>query len=134
MGKSLNFTTDTMGKLKSAVGGTMSELELMKQTNNAMMLGIIESDDQMAELAETAQILAEAVGQDAEYGLESLTTGMGRQSKLMLDNLGIIIEILENKVKSGNVYKSYMIHWFKTGFQSTHGMGQLILINEHFPN
>ena len=50
------------------------------------------------------------------------------------NNLGIIIEILENKIKSGNVYKSYMIHWFKTGFQSTHGMGQLILINEHFPN
>ncbi len=50
------------------------------------------------------------------------------------NNLGIIIEIHENKVKSGNVYKSYMIHWFKTGFQSTHGMAQLTLINEHFPN
>ena len=50
------------------------------------------------------------------------------------DNLGIIIEILENKVKSGNVYKSYMIHWFKTGFKSTHGTAQLILINEHFTN
>jgi hypothetical protein len=33
------------------------------------------------------------------------------------DNLGIIVDILENKIKSGNVYKSYMIHWFKTGFQ-----------------
>ena len=50
------------------------------------------------------------------------------------DNLGIIVDILENKIKSGNVYKSYMIHWFKTGFKSTHGMAQLILINQHFPN
>ena len=50
------------------------------------------------------------------------------------DNLGIVIDILENKIKSGNIYKSYKIHWFKTGFQSTHGMTQLVLINKHFPN
>jgi len=50
------------------------------------------------------------------------------------DNLGIVIDILENKIKSGNVYKSYMIHWLRTGFQSTHGMTQLVLINKHFPN
>jgi len=50
------------------------------------------------------------------------------------DNLGIIIKILDNKLKSGNVYKSYMIHWFKTGFKSTHGIGQLVLINKHFPS
>ena len=50
------------------------------------------------------------------------------------DNLGIIIKILDNKLKSGNVYKSYMIHWFKTGFKSTHGDGQLVLLNKHFPS
>ncbi len=50
------------------------------------------------------------------------------------DNLGIVIDILENKIKSGNVYKSYMIHWLRTGFQSTHGVAQLMLINKHFPN
>ena len=48
------------------------------------------------------------------------------------NNLGIIVEILENKLKSGTIYKSYMVHWFKTGFKSTHGMAQLMLINEHF--
>ena len=47
-------------------------------------------------------------------------------------NLGIVVEILENKIKSGNVYKSYMVHWLQTGFKSTHGIAQLTLINEHF--
>ena len=50
------------------------------------------------------------------------------------DNLGIVIDILENKIKSGNVYKSYMIHWLKTGFKSTHGLDQLMLLNKHFAN
>jgi len=48
------------------------------------------------------------------------------------NNLGIVIEILENKLKSGTVYKSYMVHWLQTGFKSTHGITQLTLINEHF--
>jgi uncharacterized protein (UPF0218 family) len=50
------------------------------------------------------------------------------------NNLGIIVEILDNKLKSGNVYKSYMIHWLKTGFKSTHGIAQLVLLNKHFPS
>mgnify|MGYP003124606665 CR=1 FL=1 len=50
------------------------------------------------------------------------------------NNLGIVVQIIENKLKSGSVYKNYMIHWLKTGFKSTHGMGQLILLNKHFPN
>ena len=86
------FSDKSLGKYKKAIGGTMSELELMKQANNAMLLGVVKSDDEFAELAQVAQVLAEAVGQDAAYGIESLTTGMGRQSKLMLDNLGIMVD------------------------------------------
>jgi len=41
---------------------------------------------------DAAQRLAQAVGQDAVFGIESLTTGIGRQSRLMLDNLGIIVD------------------------------------------
>ena len=50
------------------------------------------------------------------------------------NNLGIIIEIIENTFKSGSIYKSYMIHWLKTGFKSTHGLDQLMLLNKHFAN
>ena len=64
----------------------------MIQANNAMLLGIVENDDAFADLIDNAQRLAKAVGQDALFGIESLTTGIGRQSKLMLDNLGIVLD------------------------------------------
>ena len=65
----------------------------MTQANNAMLLGISNSEDQMAELFDVGQRLAQGLGQDTAYGIESLVTGLGRQSKLMLDNLGIMLDV-----------------------------------------
>ena len=42
---------------------------------------------------DVAQRLGAALGKDTLFGVESLVTGMGRQSKLMLDNLGIMVDI-----------------------------------------
>ena len=47
----------------------------------------------MAEMFDVAQRLASALGKDTAFGVESLTTGLGRQSKLMLDNLGIMLDV-----------------------------------------
>ena len=92
MGKAIGFTDQSLGKLSQAVDGTVNSVDLMTQANNAMLLGIADSDEQMAQLFDTAQRLAKAVGEDAKFGIDSLVTGMGRQSKLMLDNLGIIVD------------------------------------------
>ena len=92
LGKGVGFSHGTLGKFREATNGTVSDIELMKQANNAMLLGIVESDDQFASLIDNAQRLAKAVGKDAAFGIESLTTGIGRQSKLMLDNLGIMVD------------------------------------------
>ena len=91
LGKGVGFSGRSLNKFRKATNGTVSDIDLMKQANNAMLLGIVESDDQFSELIDNAQRLAKAVGQDAAFGIESLTTGIGRQSKLMLDNLGIVI-------------------------------------------
>ena len=92
LGKSIGTNDKSLDKLRGALNGTMTDTELMEQANNAMLLGIVDSDDQMAELFDNAQRLAQALGRDARYGVESLTTGIGRQSRLMLDNLGIIVK------------------------------------------
>ena len=98
--KSAGFSTKTFDKLQKATDGTMSSFDLMQQANNAMLLGIFDSEDAMAKMFDTAQRLAKALGKDAAFGVESLITGMGRQSKLMLDNLGIM-------VKAEDAYKRY---------------------------
>ena len=99
MGRALDFNTHSLEKLRDATNNTMGEFDLLQQANNALLLGVVKTDDEMAELFDTAQRLARALGRDTLYGIESLVTGMGRQSRLMLDNIGIM-------VKSEDAYKA----------------------------
>ena len=89
-------------KLQEATNNTMSEMELFKQANNAMVLGVSKNSDEMAELFDIAQRLGRALGRDTTSSVESLVTGIGRQSRLMLDNIGII-------VKAEEAYKRYAL-------------------------
>jgi len=92
LAKASGFSSQSLGKLQKATDGTMSSMQLMTQANNAMLLGIVDSEDQMAELFDISQRLASSLGKDTTFGIESMVTGLGRQSKLMLDNLGIMVD------------------------------------------
>jgi hypothetical protein len=87
-------------KLKEATNGTLSEFDLFQQANNAMILGVTKNSDEMAQMFDMAQRLGNALGKDTKLSVESLITGIGRQSRLMLDNIGII-------VKSEQAYEAY---------------------------
>lgn len=78
-------------KLRRATLGLVTDMELMRQTNNAMLLGIIKSEDDMEKLARVATKLGRSLGLDVTSALTSLITGLGRQSRLMLDNIGIVV-------------------------------------------
>ena len=78
----------------------MSEFDLFQQANNAMVLGVTKNSDEMAHMFDVAQRLGAALGKDTRHSVESLITGIGRQSRLMLDNIGII-------VKSDEAYEKY---------------------------
>ena len=95
LSKSIGGSSDTLNKLQRATNNTISSIDLMTQANKAMILGIFDNNDQMAEMFDVAQRLGAALGKDTLFGVESLVTGMGRQSKLMLDNLGIMVDIEE---------------------------------------
>ena len=92
LAKQSGFSSVALTKLQKATDGTIDSLQLMKQANNAMLLGIADSEDQMAEMFDVAQRLGSALGQDTAFAVDSLVTGLGRQSKLMLDNLGIMVD------------------------------------------
>ena len=83
--------TVAMDKLQQATNGTMSEFDLFQQANNALILGVSRSSDEMAEMFDIAQRLGRALGRDTASSVESLITGIGRQSRLMLDNIGIMV-------------------------------------------
>ena len=93
LSKQAGFSSNAFKKFDNALDGTVSKLDVMKQANNAMLLGIVDSEEQMSEMFDIAQRLAKGLGQDATFGIESMITGLGRQSKLMLDNLGIMVDV-----------------------------------------
>jgi len=78
-------------KLREATNNTVSDFDLFQQANNAMILGVSNNADEMSRLFDMAQRLGRAMGVDTRRSVESLITGIGRQSRLMLDNLGIIV-------------------------------------------
>ena len=96
-----------LDRLQEATNNTMSQMELFKQANNAMVLGVSRNSQEMAELFDMAQRLGRALGRDTASSVESLVTGIGRQSRLMLDNIGII-------VKAEQAYKTYALQLGKS--------------------
>jgi len=80
-----------LANMKALTKGTISELELMKKANTAILLGLpIDRFDEMLQIALGA---AQATGESSEFMLNSLVVALGRGSKLMLDNLGILIDV-----------------------------------------
>ena len=102
----------SINKLQKATNNTMSEFDLFQQANNAMVLGVSKNSDEMAEMFDIAQRLGRALGRDTASSVESLVTGIGRQSRLMLDNIGII-------VKSEEAYEKYAKGLNKTAKELT---------------
>lgn len=80
-------STKLMDELKQATGGTVSELALMKRAVQASNFDIELS--QLPKLLEFATLRAQQTGQSVDYLVDSIVTGIGRKSKLILDNLGI---------------------------------------------
>jgi uncharacterized protein YoxC len=92
--------TVAIEQLRGATSNAMSDFDLFQQANNAMVLGITKNSSEMANMFKMAQRLGRALGVDTKRSVESLVTGIGRQSRLMLDNIGIV-------VKADEAYKEY---------------------------
>lgn len=79
-------TIKLMEDLRKATSGTVSEVELMSQATQAKFLGIDLKN--LPILFEFARRRAQDTGKDINFLVESIVTGLGRNSKLVLDNLG----------------------------------------------
>lgn len=79
--------------LREATKGLISDTQLYQRANQAVLLGV--PTEIFNEAAAAAVKLGRAMGIDAAFGLESLSLGLGRQSRLYLDNLGIVVSAEE---------------------------------------
>jgi hypothetical protein len=92
---------DLLDNLRKATKGTVNDLELMKAANMAKDFRIPLED--LGKYLEFAQLKAQQTGQSVEYMTNSIVTGLGRKSVLILDNLGLsAAEINEQMAKTGD--------------------------------
>lgn len=78
----------SLQELRKATKGMVSDTNLLKAANQAMMLGL--PTEELDQLMINAIKLGNAMGIDATRAVESLSIGIGRQSRLVLDNLGVV--------------------------------------------
>ncbi|MAH51006.1 hypothetical protein CMI37_34640 [Candidatus Pacearchaeota archaeon] len=108
LAKSSGFTTGAFNKFKSATDNTIDSLTLMKKANAAMLLGITDSEDQMASMFDVAQRLGQSLGIDTVQSIDSLVTGMGRQcltSDSFISTKNGMKQIID--IKEGDIVLSY---------------------------
>lgn len=85
--------------ITDASKGTISSLDAMRMANKAMLLDVVKNEREMGDLARIAIVLGQAMGKDAASSVDDLTTALGRQSPLILDNLGIKMNLTEAEAR-----------------------------------
>jgi hypothetical protein len=79
-----------LSSLKELTGGTISDTQLMLSANRAVMLGVSDNADEMGKLMAAAIERGRALGVSSAKAVDDIMTGIGRESALILDNLGIV--------------------------------------------
>ena len=86
-----------LDNLREATHNTVNDLELMKQAVKFDNFNL--SIEQMGTFLAFAQQQAKDTGQDVNYLVDSIVTGLGRKSLPILDNLGLSAEEIRNRMK-----------------------------------
>jgi hypothetical protein len=79
-----------VGKLKDLANNQIATSDLVLASNRALALGI--ASDDLPGLLEAATKASVALGISATQAFNDITTGVGRASPLILDNLGIVVD------------------------------------------
>ena len=110
-GEGIRIAFDRLGRgdildgLREATHGTVTDLELMKAAVkfNDFKLPLEELGTMLA----FAQQKAKDTGQSVDYMVDSIVTGLGRKSLMILDNLGLsATEIKERMKETGDMTKA----------------------------
>ena len=94
-----------LDNLREATHGTVTDLELMKAAVkfNDFKLPL----DQLGTMLAFAQKKAKDTGQSVDYMVDSIVTGLGRKSLMILDNLGLSASEIRDKMKeTGDMTKA----------------------------
>jgi len=111
-----------LANMQRMSGGMMAQSELMEQYNRSFLLMGQEMAAQMPRLMQIAAAASAAGMGDFNFMLNSLVTGLGRLSPLILDNLGFTI-------KASEAYERYAQSIGKSADELSKAEQQMALLN-----
>ena len=88
---------DLLDGLRAATHGTVTDLELMKSAVKFADFNL--PLDQLGTMLAFAQQKAKDTGQSVDYMVDSIVTGLGRKSLMVLDNLGLSAAEIKDRMK-----------------------------------
>lgn len=107
--KSGTSSTAYLAALKQASAGTISETNLMIGANKAVLLAGDRLAKDVPKLLEIARAASKATGEDINFMFDSLVTGLARNSKMIIDNLGITVDVAKaNQEYAASLGKTVM--------------------------
>lgn len=114
---------EILDSLRATSDGTISDYDLMLSANRAMMLGVADTAEEMSSLLDIARRRGQAMGLTTQQAFNDIVTGLGRGSALILDNLGIVIDLEQ-------AYESYAAQMGKTANQLTDVEKKQAMVNQ----
>jgi len=106
--------------MEEAAEGTIDTTQMILNANRAIVMGI--DPEYLPRMMKIARAAARAMGTDVQYMFESIAVGSARQSKLILDNLGIIVD-------AEAAYEKYAKQLGKTANQLTEAEKRQAFLN-----
>jgi DNA-binding phage protein len=80
-----------LDSLKTSSRGMVAEADLMAASGKALLMNI--PADKISELMNIAAATSRMTGQTITQAFDDITLGVARQSRMILDNLGIIVDV-----------------------------------------
>lgn len=84
--------SEMLETLRTASHGMISDYDLMLSANRAVVLGVASNSQDLSKLMEVAMARGQAMGLSTTQAFNDIITGLGRNSPMILDNLGIVID------------------------------------------
>jgi len=115
--------SEIIKSMQGASQFTIDRMTAMQVANRALIMDVAETPEQFERLTKVATTLGRAMGKDAASSIDDFVTAAGRQSKLIADNLGLIIN-------ADDAYKKYAQSLGKTSDALTDAEKKQAFLNE----
>lgn len=99
--KAIGYTVSDLDKVLTATGYNLDKATVQRMVNLSHSFGF--SVEQVTQFADIARAASVKTGQDMKWMFDSIVTGTARQSRLILDNLGILLDLSEAYKTHANV-------------------------------